>query len=378
MYNIAKNSDKEKIKELWAYAFNEQEPFLSEYFNNFWKAENAVILKNNEDLLIGALQMIPYNIMLSGKVVPSSYIVGVSVSLDFRSKGFSKKLMRAALCEQKKRREIISLLIPFSYEFYRKLGYRLCYTINQFETEAKNFSNVEVSCDIKEMTIDDFSELGCIYENFCKDKNGYVIRTKSDWEYIFFEQKLFGGFVYGAYEKDKLSGYISVIKSPGKIAVRELIYKDKAAFFSLLGFIASLLLANEKIEIRTSDDNILKILKEPKNTLKVMPTVMARVVDIPSVLSFSDIGELKINVTDDLIEENCGTYEKINDNVVKTNNENFDVSMDIGTLTELVLGFSSAKELAFLGLLNAEEEIINRLCNVFPKQTNYINHIMEE
>lgn len=61
----AQISDKEKIKQLWAYAFNEQEPFLSEYFDNFWKAEDALVIKEGPSL-VGALEMIPYTVSLKG------------------------------------------------------------------------------------------------------------------------------------------------------------------------------------------------------------------------------------------------------------------------------------------------------------------------
>ena len=91
-----------------------------------------------------------------------------------------------------------------------------------------------------------------------------------------------------------------------------------------------------------------------------------------------NIENLKIHIHDDLIKENCGVYEKINNTVLKTGNCTFDVSMDIGTFTQLVMGFYSADELSFFGLIKSEENIIDKLNKIFPKTNNYINHIMEE
>jgi len=377
MPTLAHIFDKEDIKALWAYAFNEQEPFLSEYFDNFWKAENAVILKS--DCLIGALQMIPYNISLRGTTLPASYIVGVSIAPEERGKKYSTKLMRDCLIEQKNRGEAISLLIPFSYEFYKKLDYRLCYTLNVYETEAMNIPSFKEEYSVKKMNLEDFSLLNRVYNKFCKDKNGYILREKCDWEYIFFEHKLFGGFIYGAYSGEKLKGYVSYNKSGNEFYVRELVYTDRHSLFCLLQFIKSHFSANKVIKIRTANDGLLlRILREPKNTLKQVPTVMARIVDISATLSLFDIGNLKFDIYDNLFEENCGVYEKINDSIAQTDNAKYDVSMSIGTLTQLVMGICSASELHFLGLIKAEDKIINRLNEIFPKTENYINHIMEE
>ena len=122
---------------------------------------------------------------------------------------------------------------------------------------------------------------------------------------------------------------------------------------------------------------LLNVLKEPKNTLKVAPTVMARIVDVPSALALSDIGDLKIYVYDELLPENCGVYKKEAENIIKTD-ESYDFLIDIGTLTQLVMGFYSASELNFLGLIEADTKIIEKLNKIFPKTENYINHIMEE
>ena len=376
MQTIAQTSDKEDVKALWAYAFNEQEPFLSEYFDNFWKAENAVIHKDMH--LIGALQMIPYNICLRGAFTPASYIVGVSITPEERGKGYSTQLMRDCLLEQKKRGETISLLIPFSYEFYKKLGYRLCYTLDIYKTETLNIPSFNKDYSIQKMSIENFTDLNNVYIEFCQNKNGYILREKNDWEYIFFEHKLSGGFIYGAYSNGQLKGYISYNKSSEGLYVRELIYTNRDSLFCLLAFIKSHFSAKQSIKIRTSSDNmLLNVLKEPKNTLKVAPTVMARIVDVPSALALSDIGDLKIYVYDELLPENCGVYKKEAENIIKTD-ESYDFLIDIGTLTQLVMGFYSASELNFLGLIEADTKIIEKLNKIFPKTENYINHIMEE
>lgn len=370
----AEFTDKEQVKALWKKAFNEDDPFLSGYFDNFWAAENALVLKDR-DLLYGALSMIPYSVSINKILTDCAYIVGVSIDEAYRGKKLSNVLMKDCIKEQKKRGMTLSLLIPFNYEFYNKLGYRLCYTLDVYETEADSLPCYEGALEISKASKDDIQKLNIVYNNFCTDKNGCNLRTEKDWEYIFFEQKLFNGGIFTAMENKKISGYASYLEKNGEIFVRELIYTDMDSLSCLL----SKLKEYKKIKIRTfHSDLLLKILKNPKNCLKTVPTVMARVCNIEKILALFYADGLKIKITDNFIEENCGIYEKSGEIIKKIPDGDFNVSMDIGAFTQLALGFSDAKELAFTNQLIADTETIEKLSAIFPKQNNYINHIMEE
>lgn len=377
MKQKAKMTDKEDIKMLWAYAFNEQEPFLSRYFDEFWNYENALIIKKEHELC-GALQKVPYIVSLRGSLFSASYIVGVSVPQKFRGQKYSTALMQYCLQEQKTRGDAISLLIPFNYKFYEKLGYSLCYDLSIYETKPENLPDLESLCTIKKMTLKDYELLNKAYETFCTAKNGYNTRTENDWKYIFFEHELYSGNIYAAIKDGKVCGYISYDKSGEDIYVREFIYNDKDSLYSLVAFMKTHFQDIKTLKIRTAKDNLLTSLLKEKNTVyQILPTVMARIVDIEKVLSKADIADIKIKVSDNLITENNGVYEKNGQAVIKTDKEEFDVALDIKALTQLVFGYFSAFELYFLGELDADEKIIKMLDKIFPKTKNYMNHIME-
>ena len=370
----AYETDKEAVKKLWADAFHEQEPFLSQYFDDFWKSEDALIIKEDKKL-VAALEMIPYSVFLRKAPLSAAYIVGVSVAEEFRGRNYSKKIMRECLLTQKKRNMALSLLTPFNYEFYNKLGYRMCYTLDVYELTQDNLPVTEESLPVICACFSDFEKLNSVYSDFCHNKNGYIIRTKQDWKYIFFEHKLSGGGFFAVKNSNSFSGYASYFEKNDEVFVRELIYSDALSLLSLL----SKFKAYKKIKIRTvSDMLLLKLIKNPKNVLKTVPTVMARITDIEKILFPHDIEDLKFKITDDLIEENCGTYEKTADKIIKTDSKFYDVSLDIGSFTELILGFSSAEELFCLNKLDCDIKTRERLDKIFPKEKNYINQIMEE
>ncbi len=139
---IVEKSDKNNIKKLWAEAFFEQEPFLSWYFDNFWNASNSLCVKTDENELAGALTLIPYDVCINNKILKSSYVAGVSVWQSMRNKGIATTLMKHAIRLQIKRKEPISLLIPFNYEFYRKMGYEVCY-----ERKISYMENIDLKSD---------------------------------------------------------------------------------------------------------------------------------------------------------------------------------------------------------------------------------------
>lgn len=366
---IATDTDKENIKNLWAIAFDEQEPFLSGYFDGFWNVKNAIIVKENEKL-IGALQMIPYTLSVRNTSLGSSYIVGVSVLPEERKKGHSKTLMYRCLKEQKKRGEAISVLIPFNYEFYEKLGYSLCYELGVFETNAQNMQKFDSSFSFKVMNLPDYGDLNEAYNLFCIGKSGYNKRTERDWEYIFFEHKLFGGCIYGMYDENGILGYVSYIKNKDKLFIRELVYENQDALYCLLSFIKDNFKDVKNIKIRTAAN-------EKAIPLNTVPYAMARIVDVSLALKDTDIKDLKINISDDFFPENSGTYMMTGGKISKTDSKDYDAKMDIGTFTQLFMGYSSSFELANTKKLNAEKDVLEKLDKIFPKMNNYINHIME-
>ncbi len=362
-------SFKDEIKDLWRIAFGDTEAFLSAYFGGIWQGKNALAMLE-DDKVIGALELVPYTLSVRNQDVKTSYIVGVSTLPSHRNRGVAKALMNAALVEQKRRGETFSLLIPFSYEFYEKMGYATCY--NEGHSAVKTDVLPEISGgSFQVASCNDYEVLNHIYEIFCKDKNAFIRRSETQWQFVFSFLSMVGGTL-AMYKDDTGTyvGYIAFLQDKKRFRVLEMAYENESGLSALLSFAKK-----EAADYETID------FLHPANApalfgASLHPSAMARIVNVPDALS-AGLGDVSLYVTDDFFPENSGVYIEENGIVQKTDSKP-DVTIDIGSLTQLVLGFCSCKELKKAGRLTGKNDAINKLDVLYPKQENYINFILRD
>ena len=356
-----KKTDKAEIKKLWADAFSEQEPFLSWYFDNFWKSENSLCTKNDTGELMGALTLIPYDVVFNARKYSASYIAGVSVYEKFRNRGIAKNLMRAALSEQRKRGELLSLLIPFNYDFYRKMGYEVCYmrTVKKLD-KCKD----EERKNIVPLSIENYTEMNDLYNEFCINKNGYILRSVHSWEYILNRISELKTYAIGYKENEKLLSYCVYTKEKEKMVIHEIVGESSGV-------------EKLKSHILSLDNNVFSVMPDIGDEISEKePTVMARITDAGKAFGEFDECNIKIKITDDFIEENNGIFSF--GSIEKIEYAKYDAEMDIKYFTQYFCGFVSCAELLKNGKITISEENCLKLDSIRQKKDNYINLIMSE
>ena len=109
------------------------------------------------------------------------------------------------------------------------------------------------------------------------------------------------------------------------------------------------------------------------------PFIMGRIVNVENMLKRLHIEdrELKISVTDKVIEENNGVYEiSVYGAVSKKDRIESDIEIDISDLNHLIFGYFSIDEMIELERvkINNREKIeeIEEIKKIFPKQKVYI------
>ncbi len=359
----------DEIKDLWHIAFGDTEAFLSVYFGGIWQGENALaMLEDNH--VIGALELVPYTLSVRNQDLKISYIVGVSTHPSHRNLGVAKALMQAALSEQKKRGEVFSHLIPFSYEFYEKMGFATCYSESHssFKTETLP-DDAEGTFSIA--SLENYNVLNNIYETFCKDKNAFVRRRKKEWEFVFsFLSMVNGKLILYKDQSGNPAGYIAFLKDKKRFRILEMAYENESQASALLAF------AKKEAADYQAIDFLLPANAPSFAEATKHPSAMARIIDVPAALS-AGLGDVSLGVTDVFCPENNGVYLEQDGNIQKAE-KRADVTTDIGSLTQLVLGYSSCKELAEAGKLTGSSEAILCLDKLYPKQHNYINFILRD
>ncbi len=216
--------DKEMVAKLWQDVFHDTDEFVNLFFSRVYKPENTLVIKHN-DMIIAALQMIPYDLKLNNKIIPSAYVCGVCTHPSERGKGLMNKLMHEAMNEMQKKGFGITTLIPaepWLFDFYKKFGY----------TQPVNYSIEEYTChqqSVEAMNTDcPYTFVECTNEHFPyfdskqRERKCTVLHNVYDFETIIRDLKNDGGYAGVLLKENNPVGMIFAQKNPeDKVIIKE-------------------------------------------------------------------------------------------------------------------------------------------------------------
>lgn len=375
---FAKDSEKENIREIWDYCFNDSPKFTDFYFNNKYDNKNTVVV-DEDGKIVSSLQLNQYELNLNNKLYNTSYVVGVSTLPQVRGKGYMKNIMKFTLKNLYDKNQLVSILMPIDYRLYRRYGYEHCYDQIEYELEIESLKSFKSYGDMKKATLDDIDNLIDIYNLFLNDTNGNIKRDKEYYINLFKEINSEDGYIY-IHENE---GYIIYFINEDKMFIRELFYKNIDSLKSMLKFVYNHNTQCKSVTITSPiNDKIRFVLDNPRNTtIKIKPFMMGRVINLEKYLNNLDIQSnlndtIFVYVKDEFIEENNGVFKlEISNNKLSAQkgNYDYDVEFDINTITQLVFSYIDASEAFLLNGIDENNKVKKFLNEVFPKKDNYIN-----
>lgn len=375
---FAKDSEKENIREIWDYCFNDSPKFTDFYFNNKYDNKNTVVV-DEDGKIVSSLQLNQYELNLNNKLYNTSYLVGVSTLPQVRGKGYMKNIMEFTLKNLYDKNQLVSILMPIDYRLYRRYGYEHCYDQIEYELEIESLKSFKSYGDMKKATLDDIDNLIDIYNLFLNDTNGNIKRDKEYYINLFKEINSEDGYIY-IHENE---GYIIYFINEDKMFIRELFYKNIDSLKSMLKFVYNHNTQCKSVTITSPiNDKIRFVLDNPRNTtIKIKPFMMGRVINLEKYLNNLDIQSnlndtIFVYVKDEFIEENNGVFKlEISNNKLSAQkgNYDYDVEFDINTITQLVFSYIDASEAFLLNGIDENNKVKKFLNEVFPKKDNYIN-----
>jgi len=205
-----KNFLKDSLNDMWGLCFPDDTPeFRAFYFEKVYRDEETLILLEDNNV-IASLQMIPYQIKLENKMYPAAYISGAMTHPDFQGKGYMEKLLNHAFEEMKRKKFLITFLIPQGerlFNFYSKHGYQTafpCHSESVFTLkEEKNETNYFVQH--KTMENINLEELYSIYSGFLNKKETVVMKTIQQFSNILEDLFLDNGSLFAGKNKIALT-----------------------------------------------------------------------------------------------------------------------------------------------------------------------------
>ena len=386
----AKEEEIESIKEIWSYCFNDTESFMKYYFNDKYKSENTVVALD-EGKIISSLQLNQYKLLLNSKVYNTSYVVGVSTLPEGRGAGYMNKVMKFTLNELYKKGQLVSILMPIDYRLYRRFGYEHCYDQIEYTINTDDLKNFKSSGKMIKSNLSQIDDLIQIDRTFLNEVNGNVLKDEHYYENLFKEIQSEDGFLY-IHEGNEKDGYIVYFLQEDKMFVRELFYKNIDALKSMLKFIYNHNTQCKIVTISTPTiDKIRFILDNPKDSdIKIKPFMMGRVINVKKFIEDIDIendinSSFNLLIEDKFIDENNGLFkisiqnkkvsvEQLDKKGAEKPQEDFDIKLDINTLTQLSFSYIDVNETIFLNdIKDVSEETLETLNCIFSKKNNYIN-----
>lgn len=376
---ISTNKDKNKLKELWDNSFNYTTQFSEWYFKNVFVPENTILITDSSNP-ISSVSIIPQTLIVSGKEISTAYIPGIATPPEYRSEETTRACISAAVSRAQEE-YILSIAIPSDYRFYEKYGWRVAYGYKQYDISPSDLPEYQIRGSLvrtNKIADTPVSVLSDIYTEFTASQNAYAKRNLENWQLIL--EDLFYNFggkcVIFKDQNDTPSGYMLYIIRGKKMGVYELAYKDRTAYEGLTGFINAHKTDIDSVSIKAAADDLSYLdFCDCRDAVHLYPFAAARILNAKKALeliSDSVSGEFKLQIVDRIIEDNNKTFLVSQGNISETE-ESADVTTDIGTLTQLFMGFISVSEAQRMNLISGNYELLSEM---FSKKNNYINMLI--
>ncbi|MBQ7718441.1 MAG: GNAT family N-acetyltransferase [Clostridia bacterium] len=120
----AEKSDLKALRELWEYCFYEDSKEFLDFYFGALDTDCVRVIKDGGKI-VSCLHLQDIEICQGGKKYKAAYIGGVATSPSYRNRGYYKRLMTETLEELTQSGYDAAVLIPFSYDFYRKDGFEV-------------------------------------------------------------------------------------------------------------------------------------------------------------------------------------------------------------------------------------------------------------
>ncbi len=312
----------------------------------------------------------------------------VATPPEYRGKGYSRELMLESLHEYRDKGIFLCVLWPFDYQFYSHYGWTLTntFSVQEFPPDSLRFQDHSPAGSYVRLTPDDYKRMQDVLTRASAEYNLNIIRSEAWWKEGVFHRKGDRPHIYGWEENGTLTGYVAygVLQNDRTVLrILEAPAVDYSAKTALLRF-----LANHESQVDTirlygpPDSRLFPDVTDPSSVkLEIKPGPMARLVDVEKALKTigypSDVdGNLTLRIRDDFATWNDATYRLDIDSgspEVHSCDDDPDVTIDIQSLTSLLVGTQSIDELSTRNTITIHQsDHRNFLATAFPPHDVYL------
>lgn len=231
MITKALPKDKEQVHALWKEAFSfDDGGYTKFFFDRYYRNDQTFVLKEEDEVISSAIKT-PHCLMLHGKMIQASMIVGVVTKEEKRHQGHFHKLMNVVLdeCEHQ---ELVTIIQAYDPELYKEFGFEVVYRRKQLLIKR---SDVPQMADTGITYRLDYKNLVKVYSQFTAKFDGLMIRDENYFRDLSHEVEAQGGKMIACYDaKGDISGCAVLYLVNGTLTIQEIVYLDSRSLMKML------------------------------------------------------------------------------------------------------------------------------------------------
>ena len=380
-FRMLDTTDRIEIENLWDYCFEKRDnPFFKWFFAEYFQYDRTIGGFTGDGLQT-MLNLAPYELILKGQKLQTSYIIGVATWPQSRGQGAVKDLLRKSLEKMKEWQEPLAILMPSRAEFYYPFDFQLTHHHLRFNIKVDDFRRLATKeCTFRKVSESDISLLNQLYEEAYSSYEGLVHRSPANWKTWLDQSKCEGGEVYFIENKGKVEGYFFYQLQPGVLRVSDWAAITPEARAGMAQFFYQHRAQVSHVEWETSQDDPWQyLLPDTRNHASQNAFMTARIVDVAqliSLLPWAEEGEVVLEIQDSLLPWNQGIFKwsvAAGQGKLEPSTERPEISLTIGALAQWIFGQVDGRILKLSGSLQGETQSISQLDRWMPRQETYIN-----
>lgn len=387
--------DAEEYNALLRYAFQVTEQELAE---TGWKDDEikqskfpvlvrADVLgcfnKDDDNSLVAQFAVYPLDMNIYGTKYSVGFVTSVCTYPEYTGHGIMKKLMIQSLTRMKDSHKSFALLYPYSIPLYRRLGWeiisnKMTYTVKDTQIPRK----LNEPGYVRRVSWDDaqFKEL---HTKFAEKTHGCLYRNNLAWEeYWRWDEDDTVVAIY--YSKDDIPyGYMVYMISSDVMHIKEMIYLNREAQLGLWEYIY----AHDSMidEVRGNNyysEPIAFELDDSDIKETIRPYAMGRIIDIEQFFAKypcdpdESPATFRFNIEDELLPWNNNSFNIHFENGkcnITDSAPDYEMSMSIGTLTTLMLGYKTAEKLHGMEKISSSPDAVEKLDDILLHKIPYVS-----
>ncbi|MDG0794657.1 GNAT family N-acetyltransferase [Cohnella ginsengisoli] len=348
----------------------------------YFRPEEHLGAFDEQGKLLSALILLPFRVWVNGSSMEMGGIAGVATWPEARRHGCVSRLLHASLAKMREQGQTVSMLHPFAFPFYRKFGWEMTCERKKYELEPRHFPAKRSAPGSVERIAPNTAAVSDLYAKAASRYTGMLDRSEEWWTRKRWTMP--GLLALYRNEAGEPEGYIHYQVENRVMTVLEWVSVTEAARSGLWEFVGNHDSMIDRLLMTVPmDDPLPFLVADPRFKQETHPYFMSRIVDAEAFVSqyrFASGPEetLLIRLQDAHAPWNDGMFRMALGTDGKATLSRAEeesaasVTLDIQTLTALLLGGRRPGLLTEAGRLCGDSELVGLLERRVPRYETFL------